>query len=59
MRFLPYGYDHDEEAAWQEPIRIAKIFATFVAIVTVLWGLGAIVLAVKDPIPRWGMIEDD
>lgn len=59
MQFLPFGYNRDEEEAWAEPIRIGKIFATFVVIVTVLWGLGAIVLAIKDPIPRWGMVEDD
>lgn len=59
MQFLPFGYNHDEEGAWQEPIRIAKIFVVFITIVTVLWGLGAVVLAVKDPIPRWGMVEDD
>jgi hypothetical protein len=60
MQFIPFGYNHgDDDEVWEEPVRLLKVFAIFVTIVTIIWGLGAIVLAVKDPIPRWGMVNQD
>jgi hypothetical protein len=58
MKYIPFGYDQGDGEAWEEPIRLGKAFLVFVVIVVTIWSLGAIVLAVKDPIPRWGMIED-
>lgn len=59
MQFIPFGYNHgDDDEIWEEPVRMFGIFAKFVILLAFLWGLGALVLAVKDPIPRWGMVED-
>ena len=59
MQFIPFGYNHgDDDAVWEEPVRLAKTFAIFVTILVIIWGLGAIVLAVKDPIHPWGMIDN-
>ena len=58
MQYIPFNFDHDGGEAWEEPIRLGKAFAVFVTILVIVWGLGAIVLAIKDPIPRWGMMED-
>lgn len=60
MQFLPFGYyNRDEDEPWREPIRLLKIFAIFATILVIVWGLGAVVLAVKDEIPRWGWIPDE
>ena len=58
MQFLPFGYNQGDEEAWEEPIRLFRFFAVFATIVVIIWALGSIVLAVKDPIIRWGWIPD-
>ncbi len=59
MQFIPFGYNHDDDEVWEEPVRLLKVFAIFATIVTIVWGLGSIVIAAKDPIPRWGMVDKD
>jgi len=60
VQFIPFGYrDDDDYEAWEEPVRLLRIFAIFVTILVIVWSLGALVLAVKDPIPRWGMVDQD
>lgn len=54
MLFFPYDDDGDSRS-WDDAIRLSKTFAIFVTILVILWGLGAVILAVQNPVHRQGM----
>jgi hypothetical protein len=59
VQFIPFGFNGGDDETWEESVKLGKIFFMFATILMVLWGVGAIVLAINDPIPRWGMVDQD
>lgn len=47
MYLSPFGVNGDDKEPWEDALRLGKIFSIFITILVIVWGLGAIVLAVR------------